>query len=673
MPMASVTLRPGVNTERTLALNEAGVSISNLIRYKDQLIQKIGGWQLYYPLTIASTIRDIHGWQGLTGNKYLAVGATGSLNVITNGSNNDITPQTRTSDFTPNFSVSSGSAVVTVTDPGSSASLFDTVYFNTPVAVGGILLSGAYPINTVGGSSSYTVVAANVSSVAVVSSGLLPLFNTTVGTATVDVQLPNNNYQQIPGLFYNFTAPTTVGGLTIQGPYQVSSILNSTEFTITATNQAASTATQYMNGNLAEVVYYIAQGPPSAGGGYGLGGYGLGGYGMGSGTTSGGGTPITTTDWTTDNWGESLLACPVDGAIYAWSANSGYTTASVVSQAPLFNGGIFVSMPQQILVAWRSTQSTGVQDPLTVRWSDAGDYTNWAVTSQTTAGSFHIPRGSKIMGGLQAPTQGVVWTDIECWTMQYVGGDVIFNFQNVGAGCGLIGPHAAGVLNGEVYWCGTNNFFILGDKGVQVVPCPVWDFIFQNLDTANQTKIRCAPNSTFNEISWFFPVYGGTGENTAYVKYNRSEGEWDYGFMSRNAWIDVTALGNPIGTDTQNIFQHEMTNDAAGQPINGAFQSGYWSISEGNDLAFVDWVLPDMKFGTYSGAKTAQLQVTFYATDYPGDTPRTYGPYTYQQSTEFINTRIRGRFMAIRIESNDLGSFWRLGRVKYRWAPIGRR
>jgi len=673
MAMQTVRLRPGVNTQFTKAFNEAGVSVSNLIRYKDGLIQKIGGWDQYYPLTISSTIRAIHAWQGAAGQQYVGVGATGSLSIITAGSLSDVTPQTRTSNFTPNLSISSGSSIITVVDVGSSVSTFDVAYFNTQMAIGGSFIQGPYQINSVGGSSSYTIGSTGVSSVAVTSSGILPIFTATQNSGVVSVALPNNNYQSITGLFEPYIAPTTVGGLTIQGRYQTRTVIDSTNFTIVSPVQALSNDTQTMNGGQAQVVYFITIGPPSGGSGYGIGGYGLGGYGMGSPTTGGTGTPITATDWTMDNWGEILLACPENGPVYAWSPDSGYSTAAVVATAPFFNGGIFISMPQQILVCWRSTQITGVQDPLEVVWSDGGDYTNFQINNQTSAGSFHIPTGSIIMGGIQAPTYGVIWTDVDVWLMQYVGGDVVFNFSRVGNGCGLIGKHAAGKIGGNVYWCGLNNFFLLAGGQVTTLPCTVWDFIFQNLDTANQGKICCAPNSTFNEIAWYFPSINGAGENDSYVKYNITEGEWDYGTLSRNAWVDVSALGNPISADTVNIYQQEEGYNAVTSPINSLFQSGYWSISEGNDLAFVDWFLPDMKFGTYSGSQTASVQITFLAVDYMGDTPRSYGPYTFSQNTQFLAPRLRGRFMAIIIQSNDTGSFWRIGGAKYRWAIAGRR
>lgn len=675
MPIATVILRPGVNLQRTLAANEAGVSVSNLIRYKDQMIQKIGGWNQFFSGTYGSTVRALHAWSGLTGIGYVAVGTTGSLGTLTAGSNNDITPQINVFDVPANFSAAIGSTLVTIIASRSSASVFDTVYFNTPVAVAGALLNGAYQVQVALDSCSFQIQIPAASTANVVSSGILPVFSAAANSATVVVTLPNHGFSATPGLFQQFIAPTTVvGGFIVQGAYEINSVIDSTSFTITAAQQSTGTGTATMNSSLAELKMFVALGPPAGAGGYGLGGYGLGGYGLGSPVSVGTGTPITATDWTFANWGEALLACPAGGPIYIWSPKRGFQTAQVIPQAPFFNGGIFVSQPQQILVAWRSVQTTGVQDPLMVKWSDSANYANWTISNQTAAGAFHIPTGSKIMGGLQAPTQGIIWTDVDVWAMQYVGGTVIFNFTRIGSGCGLIGPHAAGVIAGTVYWCSnTFQFFRLGQNGVEPLQCPVWDFIFQNLSAANQTKVACAPNSVFNEITWFFPSASSAGENDSYVKFNILENEWDYGSLARNAWVDVTAQGSPIAADTALIYQHEIGYDNVLSPINPVFESGYWALAEGNEMAFVDWVLPDMKFGTFSGSKTASVQVTFKVTDYAGDTPRSYGPYTFTQSTQYISTRFRGRFMSIRIESNDTGSFWRLGAVKYRWARAGRR
>ena len=671
MPMTSVKLIPGVNVERTLSVNEAGISQSQMIRYKDGLVQTMGGWQSLFT-TCPSTIRDLHAWMDITGRKWLGVGATANLLVMTSTGTADVTPQTRISDFAPSFSVSSGSSIVTVNDPNSNVSIYDAVFFDTPVSVGGILLNNGYQVISVLSSASYQISANSLASATVSSGGVLPVFTTTANSPTVTVTLPSNNFLAGIGLQQSFRAPTSVGGLTIQGGYTVTSIIDSTNFTITTQMQASSAATATMNASLAEIQYYVVQGPIGSLSGFGAGGFGSGGFGIGSSTTTGGGgTPITTTDWSLDNWGEILLACPKDGAIYAWSPDSGFLQAQVVANAPFFNGGIFISQPQQILVAWKSVQSTGTQDNLIVRWSDLVNYNNWVVSNQTAAGSFHIPTGSIIIGGLQAPNYGVIWTDVDVWMMSFVGGTVIFNFTRVGSGCGLIGPHAANVIGGLVYWCSISNFFVLGPNGATPMRCPVWDYIFQNINNINVNKIYCAPNSVFNELTWFFPSINAT-ENDSYVKFNVAENEWDFGVINRTAWIDVSVLGTPIGADTGGfIWQHEQ-----GQAFLGAgaptFRTGWFSLADGQDLMFVDWALPDFIWSLYAGNKDAQVNITFYTVDYPGDSPRVYGPFSVTQSTQYIQPRLRGRLVSLLIQSNN-NIFWRLGRVRMRFATSGRR
>ncbi len=72
--MQKLTLKPGVNVERTPTLNEGGISTSQLIRFFDGLPQKIGGWTELIPEQFVGTCRGMHGWGDLNGNPYLALG-----------------------------------------------------------------------------------------------------------------------------------------------------------------------------------------------------------------------------------------------------------------------------------------------------------------------------------------------------------------------------------------------------------------------------------------------------------------------------------------------------------------------------------------------------------------------------------------------------------------------
>lgn len=677
MPIFPVKLIPGVNELETPALNQGGYSSSNLVRWMNGLPQKLGGWAKWFSTQIGSIVRYLHAWEDLNAVSRLAIGALDSLSIATaNGTNVVITPQSTTTNPAVSFSTTSTSPNVTITDAGSGgATTLDVIILNTPVSVGGIVLSGPYPVTAFVSSTEFTITAASPATSTVTNGGAVPLFTTTSGAFSVEVTL--DNHGQSVGDTVSFVVSTTGGGVTIQGFYTVKSVVDADNYTIDAAQIATSSTSFSMNGGNAQIVYWITPGPPTVGTGFGIGGFGTGGFGTGSTIPTHTGTPITATDWTIDNWGSFILACPYGGPIFSWSPDSGNLTAQIVASdpnTPTANGGIFVSMPQQILVAWGSSV-LGIQDPLLINWSTVADFTVWTAAVTNQAGSFRIPRGSMIVGGMQAPLQGLIWTDLAVWSMQYIQPPLVFGFNELASGCGLIGRQAFFVLGTTVFWMSQKGFFALpAGGGVTPIECPVWDVIFQNLDTTNAYKIRGFANSQFNEGGWYFPsLSGGTGENDTYVKLN-IEGQWDYGSLVRSAWIDQSVLGPPIGASTNGyIYQHEVSPDADGLPMNPSFQTGDWALSEGWNLMYVDKIWPDMKFQTFDGSGSASVQIVLYGRMYPNDAPRMYGPFTMTSSVEYIDVSIRARLLSMQVQSNDLGSFWRLGNIRTRTAPAGMR
>ena len=696
MPHQSFKILPGVDQNKTLALNEAAVSISQLIRFIPDrtmggLVQKLGGWSKYYPNTIGSIIRCLWAWEDTNTNSYLAVGAEGvpaggggALQVIESGGATDITPQTTTVNIAVSFSTTSGSNEVTVTDTGRNADNYDVVDIQTQVSVGGIILFGQYQVSNPGGSANtYKIYATNIlgdpalATSTVANGGLVPEFDTTNGSDFVDVTLANHGY--FVGDTFPVLVAISVGGVTLYGNYIVVAVTSTSVFRISASTSATSTTSAFMNSGNVRLVYYNGIGPLPPGSGYGIGGYGLGGYGTGNAPVAGTGTPINAVDWTMDNWGETLIACPLNSPIYRWNPTSGDPVALNIANAPPVNDGMFVAMPQRQIVAWGST-FTGIKDPLLIRWCDVNDYDAWVGTVVNQAGSYRMPKGSRIVQCIQGPQQGLIWTDLGVWAMQYAGPPYVYQFNELGTGCGLIGRKAAASVNGVVYWMGPSQFFRLSGSGVEPIRCPVWDVVFQDLDTNNLDKIRVAPNSRFGEITWYFPTISNGGENEGYVKYNFILDQWDYGFNSdanpyvaRSAWINESVLGPPIGAGLNRyIFQHETSQNADGAAMNSYFQTGYFALSEADVKMFIDQVWPDMKWGYFGGVQEANIDMTFYVTDYPGQPAIEYGPFTLTQETTFITPRFRGRLVSIRIESNDPDSFWRLGNFRYRLQPDGR-
>jgi hypothetical protein len=772
MPHSTLKLIPGVDQNRTLALNESAISVTNLVRFVPDkqnigLVQKLGGWTKFFNSNIGSPVRALWAWEDTNGNQYLGLGnetvyltttaatgdgttatltfsgthdfsandpivvsgvtptayngiytvsastantvsfassATGSqtvagyiypsdnLSVISNGVQNVLTPRADTETVAVSCDTTSGSSIVQINATGSNINDFDTIDILTQISVGGVILFGTYSAIYVS-VDAFSIIATDslgspiLATSTVAAGGAVPRYYTTLSQSYVDIVLYNHGY--LVGDTFPALVSTTVGGITIYGNYTVSAIdtLASTgpsvgvgnSFRIIVSTSASSTTNGYMNSGNAEYIYYRNALPLPTGTGYGVGGYGIGGYGNGVAPTSVLGTPITSIDWTLDNWGEVFIACPVydissdtGGQIFAWSPSSGASYASVITQAPTVNDGVFVAMPQRQIIAWGST-FTGIQDQLLIRWCDVNDYNSWIPLITNQAGSYRIPKGSRIVCCIQGPQQGLVWTDLGVWAMQYVGPPYVYQFNELGNGCGAISRKSAGSMNGVVYWMGQSQFFRLAGSGVEPIKCPIWDVIFQDLDTSNLDKIRIAPNSRFGEISWYYPTLSNGGEVSAYVKYNILLDQWDFGSLGRTAWINESVLGPPIGASTDYwIYQHETSTDADGAPMNSSFQTGYFAMTDGEYKIFVDQIWPDMKWGYYDQAQSATVKLTFNVADYPGQTPITFGPYNMTKETTFLTPRFRGRLISFKIESNDIGSFWRIGAMRYRFEQDGK-
>lgn len=437
------------------------------------------------------------------------------------------------------------------------------------------------------------------------------------------------------------------------------------------------------------------------------------------------GTTITATDWSLDSYGQNLIACPRGGAIYYYQPDGQLSTTQILGeQTPLVNEGIFTAMPERQIIAYGSSFNLS-PDPLNIRWSDVGDPTVWIATSTNQAGSYRLPSGSRIVAGLQGPQQGILWTDTDVWAMQYVGAPFVYGFNKIGANCGAICQKSVGTLNGDIYWMSQKQFYVMRGSGVTPLPCSVWDVIFQNLKEGNDAngnpytdRIRCAVNSQFNEVMWFYPSSTSTGENDSYVKYNIVLQCWDYGSLGRTAWTDQSSLGPPIAAGSDNwIYQHERGSDAhvngIVQPMLTSMQTGYFQIAEGDTINFVDQIWPDFKFtGGTNSSQAATVNLTIYFTNYPSDIPTennyntsvtpssliqysgmqgnypaspaqvpTNKPvqsmtFSVDQNTEYISCRIRARYMSFSISNPEgaegLSTFWRLGAVKFRYQPDGR-
>lgn len=666
MPLQKLQFRPGVNREGTTLANEGGWFECDKIRFRSGFPEKLGGWILdtgtYYPTAPIGTLvasgtetsatppsgaywgvcRSMWNWNSLAGNNYLGMG-TNLKFYIQNGPDGylyDVTPIRDTNTGVTNaFTTTNASTTVVVNDPGHGAQSGDFVMIS---AVGGAV--NGIPAAALNREFQITYISGNTYSIVVSSPATS---SGTAGTAT-------------------FTYQLTTGLET----------------------------------------YTIATG-------WGAGGWGganTGGSSTGWGqAASTGGVGQQLRLWSQSNYGEDLIFNPRGGALYYWAVNANpnvFDRGVIMAAGTTVNGAVMesttpsvanlitVSDSSRFVICFGTNDPTGVyattaQDPLQIRWSDQEQFNVWTPAATNQAGDYRLSRGSEIVAAQQTRQEILVWTDAALYSMQYLGPPYVWGFQIMGDNLSIAGPNVVSVANNVTYWMGTDKFYMYSGR-VETLPCTLRQYVFQDINMQQAYQFFSSTSEGYNEIWWF---YCSANSNTIdkYVVFNHLERTWYYGTMARTAWLDSPLRTVPMaaGYNGQLIY-HETGNDdgttTPASPIEAYVQSSDFDIGDGHNFGIVWRIIPDVTFDG-SDSASPSLDFTVRPRQNPGanygtsDSPTiTSGnnysgqrTYSVQRFTEYAYVRIRGRQMAFKVSSNDLGVAWQLGTPRLDVRPDGRR
>jgi hypothetical protein len=261
-----------------------------------------------------------------------------------------------------------------------------------------------------------------------------------------------------------------------------------------------------------------------------------------------------------------------------------------------------------------------------------------------------------------------VWTDSALYSLQYLGPPYTFGVTQVASGCGLIGPNAAIEYGGIVYWLGRScrQFYAYTGR-VESIPCPVLNHVQDDINLVQAYQVWAGMSKPFNEIHFFYCSEGSNVVDKR-VTYNYVEKHWAFGNMERSAWADVGTSGMlvPLGFDNDGvIWQHEFGLNGGSQTIDAYAETGGIELGEGDRFTFFDKVIPDFE------RQVGQVSFTFYTRNYPNSADIIKGPYTVSPGTTKLNVRGRGRQVRMRVESNQAGGDFRLGKVRINVQPDG--
>jgi hypothetical protein len=364
------------------------------------------------------------------------------------------------------------------------------------------------------------------------------------------------------------------------------------------------------------------------------------------------------------------------------------------ADAPLFQNFILVSDASRfVLVFGTNDYGADYLDPMLIRWSDSDDPYTWTPAATNQAGSLRLSHGSAIITAVQTRQELVVFTDSSLYSLQYLGPPFVWASQLLGDNVSIIGPNAAIIASGVVYWMGIDKFYKY-DGRVQTLNCDLRRYVFSDFNTLQTQQVYAGTSEGFNEVWWFY-CSADSLENDRYVVYNYIENVWYYGNMGRTAWLDSGLLPLPVAaTYNYELVQHEDGVDAYDlgniAPIEAYISSSEFDIGDGHNFGYVWRVVPDLTFagssstaGTEgSGVPAPAATMTLYplqssgsGTGNPANGTVTKGA-TYNITEEYtgiIYTRARGRQMIFKIASDQIGTTWQLGAPRLDIKPDGRR
>ena len=710
MPLQKLQLRPGVNREGTTLANEGGWFECNKIRFRSGYPQKLGGWQPISSSTYIGTARSLWNWVTLQGYNLLAVGTSSKYYVESGGTYNDITPIRATETLTDPFTTTNGSRVVIVTDVNHGATDGDYVTYSGATTVGGLDLNGEFRITYIS-TNSYSITAFNAAT------------SSATGGGTVTAKYQLNSGLEIYGYVTGWGAGLWGGFVLNTQQTALTADLSASNTTITVastTGFSNATGTVLINQELATYTGNTAT--TFTGATRGANGTIATSHSNGSivynarvftgwGESAAFGITQRLRLWSEANFGDYLIINPRGGSLYMWVpeytpggsllfttpatllSNSSSGVYQTDTSCPIVANFVMVSDSSRFVIAFGANDyGSTAQDPMLIRWSDQEDYAVWAPAITNQAGSFRLSAGSEIIAAQQTRQEILVFTDGAVFSMQYLGPPFVWGFNILSDNISIAGPNVVATANNITYWMGKDKFYAYTGR-VETLPSALRQYVFGDINMEQSDQFFAGTNEGYSEIWWYY-CSSGSSVIDRYVIYNYLDQVWYYGTLGRTAWLDSPLREYPMAaTYSHTIVYHEIGNDdievnGTINPIDSYIQSSDFDIGDGHNFGFVWRMIPDITFdGSTTQTGTPEVTFTVRPRQNPG---AAYGAspsptvasaqsyavqknYTVQEFTEIVYTRIRGRQMAFKVSSNQLGCQWQLGVPRIDVRADGRR
>jgi hypothetical protein len=727
--LTKIKFAPGIDKQDTAVGADGRWVDSDNVRFRYGLPEKVGGWQSLLTDTLVGVARKMHAFVDKDGNRYVAIGTDKFLIIYFEGQFFDISPLKTALAATVTFTFDGTTSVTLNTNGAHNLSVGDIVRLSASTMPGGttgVTTANFDDINfqviTVPNSTSFTITASAAAGPAATTGGSVTVQPFEVVGPAAQSYGYGFGVSPFGGTVSGAVASTLDGALAADANGNNGS---ATQIRLTSTTGFPSAGTVIIENEL--ITYTSLVGNELDGITRGTNGTSTAIHADTTTVTnatdySGWGSAVDAATvtlepglWSLTNYSDTLVATIANGKTFTWDASivarlttraSQSTTGFETTNNPTATRITLISPTTRHLIHLGTETTIGnpeKQDDMFIRFSTNEKINEYTPEATNTAGTQRLQDGTKIMGGLVAKENILIWTDNALYTMKFVGAPFTFGFEQVGTNCGLIGKNAAIEIDGVAYWMGNNGFFSF-DGTVNTLPCSVEDYIYDDIDTTKGQQVNAGINNLFTEVIWWYPT-SGSEFNSRYVVHNYGQdnarlpmGNWYTGTNTnsiRTTWTDSLVYPKPYATAFNSgntgtfpviqgetglgqtvLFEHEtgtdqINPDGSTTILTSFIQSFSFSLQPNQSEVFLAMrrFLPNFK------VLTGNNQVTIAISDYPADsmTDTSLSPFTITTATDKIDTRARGRYANLKIENTGISENWRFGTFQVDIQPDGRR
>ncbi len=259
----------------------------------------------------------------------------------------------------------------------------------------------------------------------------------------------------------------------------------------------------------------------------------------------------------------------------------------------------------RFVVLGNTIDATNGVVPHRLQWSAIDDPTDWptpetadARTKQSGQQFMQAALGAVL--AIEGEEQfGIVFQRSGISRVTYVGGDLVFQFDNIDATRGLLCPNAVATVGKRRFFPSSEGFFVT--DGVNVEPIgdgQVDQFFLGNLDAGFPERVYAAVDRAKKLIYYAFPGPGNTGGRpNMLLVFNYLEGRW----TRCEQQLELLIPGLTIATSIDDFDDLFDSVDDITPPLDSPFWSGGAAALFGFDTSF--------KVGTLAGTPgTARIE-----------------------------------------------------------------